>query len=654
MAIILGTSLADVIRTAARGGSLGGLPNATELGDTIDGAAGDDRIEAGVGNDTLEGGTGDDFLRGGAGRDRITDSDGNAAALGGDGDDTIELAFAATGSSFAEGGAGDDVIRVTGGSPDQPGGLLTGDDGNDLLFGSAARDVLDDGAGNDVVEGGAGDDSLFHGGGNDLLDGGEGIDEVILSAPRLGIGTGLVFDVTAFAGGDILLAGGTVVLRSVESLNWDLEGVEQVDLVLGDGNDGVREGNYAGTIDFGGGDDVWQVGEERGGASSVHADGGEGFDFIDAILTEAIDFDLAVDGSSDVTVDRFSFRNFDEFSFTLEAGGNRLALGAGEDSILSLIGSDTVDLGGGDDFLLFEYGEASSFAGGEGEDVLVANFTGTSVGLDVTLPSDGAELDLGGNIVSGFEIFVLDLGDGTNRITFGAGEDFVQGGAGSDRLEMGAGRDVAVGGAGDDALFGGDGDDIVDGGTGADLLDGGAGSDTAGYLNAARGVHVDLALAGPQYTREGRDTLRSIENLDGSSFSDALWGNWAANRLNGGNGWDWLVGRGGIDELQGGEGRDSFVYCKTWHASACGPELETILDFETGLDRIVLTRIDADTTRAGNQAFAFIGEAAFGSVAGQLRYHGSVVEGDVNGDGQADLAIRIDNGARLTESSFLL
>ncbi|WP_353641205.1 hypothetical protein [Mesorhizobium sp. WSM2239] len=63
--------------------------------------------------------------------------------------------------------------------------------------------------------------------------------------------------------------------------------------------------------------------------------------------------------------------------------------------------------------------------------------------------------------------------------------------------------------------------------------------------------------------------------------------------------------------------------------------------FAHGSDLIDLATIDANTLVAGNQAFSFIGSAAFSGVAGQLRYtnySGNVIiDADVNGDSVADM-----------------
>ena len=87
--------------------------------------------------------------------------------------------------------------------------------------------------------------------------------------------------------------------------------------------------------------------------------------------------------------------------------------------------------------------------------------------------------------------------------------------------------------------------------------------------------------------------------------------------------------------------------------------------FEAGADRIDLSRIDANAFVDGDQAFSFIGAASFtaggASSAGELRaYEVSAgvfqVEGDVNGDGVADLSILVamSGPETLAASDFML
>ena len=68
---------------------------------------------------------------------------------------------------------------------------------------------------------------------------------------------------------------------------------------------------------------------------------------------------------------------------------------------------------------------------------------------------------------------------------------------------------------------------------------------------------------------------------------------------------------------------------------------DTISDFTSGLDRISLSGIDADAAMAGDQAFAFLGAAAFGLVVGQVRYAAGMLEADVDGNGLADFQVLI-------------
>ncbi|QNT69927.1 hypothetical protein [Defluviicoccus vanus] len=68
-------------------------------------------------------------------------------------------------------------------------------------------------------------------------------------------------------------------------------------------------------------------------------------------------------------------------------------------------------------------------------------------------------------------------------------------------------------------------------------------------------------------------------------------------------------------------------------------------------DQIDLSLIDASTLVAGNQAFTFIGTAAFSGVAGQLHVVASgtntLVQGDINGDKVADFEILVQDGTVL-------
>lgn len=141
-----------------------------------------------------------------------------------------------------------------------------------------------------------------------------------------------------------------------------------------------------------------------------------------------------------------------------------------------------------------------------------------------------------------------------------------------------------------------------------------------------------------------------IENANGGSARDYLFGNDVSNKLNGNGGDDVLDGHLGDDIYTGGAGADEF------RVSQIGGN-EEIVDFTSGLDKIRLSEIDANTGVAGNQAFTFIGNAAFSNVAGQLRTYSqggdNFIAGDVNGDGVADFTINVNNANVVVTDFFL-
>jgi hypothetical protein len=81
---------------------------------------------------------------------------------------------------------------------------------------------------------------------------------------------------------------------------------------------------------------------------------------------------------------------------------------------------------------------------------------------------------------------------------------------------------------------------------------------------------------------------------------------------------------------------------------------DKIADFSSvEMDKIDLSAIDANTAIAGNQAFSYIGAAAFSGAAGELHFAGGFVEGDINGDTIADFKISVGVPA-LAAGDFVL
>ena len=140
-----------------------------------------------------------------------------------------------------------------------------------------------------------------------------------------------------------------------------------------------------------------------------------------------------------------------------------------------------------------------------------------------------------------------------------------------------------------------------------------------------------------------------IENAIGGSARDYLFGNDVSNKLN---------GNGGNDVLDGAR-RQRHLHRRRRRGRV--PDQRDRLQRQdhrlpSGTDKIRLTEIDANTGAAGNQAFTFIGNAAFSNVAGQLRTYtqggDNFLAGDVNGDGVADFTINLGTATAAATDFF--
>jgi Ca2+-binding RTX toxin-like protein len=250
-----------------------------------------------------------------------------------------------------------------------------------------------------------------------------------------------------------------------------------------------------------------------------------------------------------------------------------------------------------------------------------------------------------------------DVFDGTNqaeRVYGYGGNDDLFGYGGDDLLYGGAGQDLLVGDSGNDKLYGGAGSDLLDGAKGNDLLDGDGGFDYATYFYADAGVAVNLTAGTASDGNGGADTLTSIEGVYGSKFADTIRGDASTNELFGNGGDDILIGGVGKDLTVGDAGADRFVFADGDVASTA-KAADLIGDFSHAEgDKIDLSGLDANTNVAGDQAFTFVGKAAFSGVAGELRFDGAMLVGDINGDKIADGFIAVDTNQPLVVSDFVL
>ena len=203
--------------------------------------------------------------------------------------------------------------------------------------------------------------------------------------------------------------------------------------------------------------------------------------------------------------------------------------GAGDDTLIAVGGGDLLIGGAGID--LADFGSATGAVTAS-----LATNSAQVAGITAPVRLSGIE-DLAG---SPFADRLIGNGEANS----------LNGRAGADRLEGGGGADRLTGGLGNDTLVGG---------PGADRLDGGDGLDMASWITSASGVEVDLNRVAQTGGDARGDTLRAIENLQGSRFADRLIGDAAANHLLGDLGNDWLDGRNGANRLDGGEGNDTLI-----------------------------------------------------------------------------------------------
>jgi Ca2+-binding RTX toxin-like protein len=605
--------------------------------DDLAGTADDDLIFGYGADDLLKGGGGADIIRGGDGRDEIFGGTGADTLIGGNGDDTYYV-YAVDSATFEDSivelaGGGFDQIRTTlpsfslAGLPEVESlfGIidiaftLTGNDGDNYIIGNNSADTLEGGPGNDKLEGMGGADTMRGGAGDDeyiVLDAGDVVEE------NADEGTDLVWAAPATYS---LLGTNVENLFAIGNIGHNLRGNASANLIVGQNSDDLLQLQDGGDDEVQGigGNDVIYFGPAFTGADSV--DGGSGRDVV------------VLQGN---------------YALTLSA--------------TNLVGVESISLQSGS---RTTWGDVAN------------NFYDYSLTTNNANVAAGQQLIVNGQTLRAGEDFSFDGSaetDGYFLVYGGHGVDTLKGGAGNDAfffegVRWGAG-DTVDGGAGRDAL-------IISSGSGVNHFDFGANALTGIESISLNNRYTTDPSQKPSYelvlsngnVAPGATLIVNGSSLadrsqtvgvDGSAVHDGnliLFGGFGNDTLTGGDGADLFQGGEGIDMLTGGAGTDVFHYAGPYDATAQLPD--RILDFASGVDKIDLTRIDADQFAAGDQAFHWIGSAAFGAAgaasAGELRayaFNGSwYVEGDMDGNGSADLVIQLTiPAAPPVQGDFLL
>lgn len=304
------------------------------------------------------------------------------------------------------------------------------------------------------------------------------------------------------------------------------------------------------------------------------------------------------------------------------SGGDTLTGAAGNDELNGYAGNDTLIGGWRGDVM----------SGGAGDDFYE----------HVTFPDTVIEREGEGNDTVRTRADNYTLGDNVeNLLLFGSTAVTASGNAQGNHI---------VGTHGGNILHGLGGRDVLEGLAGRDTLYGAGGSDTV-----LGGRYADTLFGGP-----GADTLdggTSNDTLHGGDNHDTLHGGDHHDILSGNAGDDLLGGGSGRDRLTGGTGADVFTFADGDLAGRGANSADRILDFSQAEgDMIDLSALDAIAGTPEIDRFAFIGAAAFSGTAGELRYdqYGSftMVQGDTDGDGVMDFAIRVDGLVDLVAADF--
>jgi Ca2+-binding RTX toxin-like protein len=275
---------------------------------------------------------------------------------------------------------------------------------------------------------------------------------------------------------------------------------------------------------------------------------------------------------------------------------------------------------------------------------------------------------------------ILKTGAGDDEIISTTGINRIAGEAGNDRITLGMDKNFVEGGIGNDTIISGPSLGLADGNL--SYIDGGAGIDKVDFSNLQGGIVVDFDRGFFRNDDFDYGFLLNVENVIGTSYNDVINAGKLGNVIDGGGGNDiiragkgsdavyggagddTLDGQNGVDVLTGGTGRDYFEFSSgIADIGKTATKCDTITDFTSGEDHIFLN-FDLNSKTAGvNVNFIFLGNGNFTKHAGEVRYSNVynvkgesfiLVQGDTNGDGNADFVIKLLGVSSLEDIDFVI
>lgn len=622
----MATKIFNATETEYTGTASADLIVGNNLGNYIDGGAGNDFISAGSGDDVLLGGDGSDVISGGAGNDVIDAGNGNNIVDGGDGNDYIA---AGDGNDILSGGAGDDTVF--------------GGDGDDVLTGGAGSDYVEgqgSSFGNETVDG-----NIYLATSDDFLIGGDGNDTFVIT--------------TEENAANLYISGG------VSGLDNNGDAARYIDVSELEGEE--EEG-----------------GEEEEELVVFDTVTNQYVEIEDQEMSEEIETDVRLNivtrpGSSAIStfattiagynaVDTLSFTQSGEFENIAFSGIERIELASGVNITLSAEqlenngeslglgflnpGTHIYGVAGGPaesvtielEFEEAEFEPSDTIVGAveveydkaaiEFDDYSVANlFHNVDIIYDASEGEEGSFVRIdGANESAGASETVIG-GDGVEYATMRLGDDTVYGNGGNDLLIGHGGADYLDGGEGDDIfVIGGFGSgvqgttskaddgnkewiatgakhDVIVGGDGVDTLriTTGIGANTkangtvvlndanfqsmevvqvGGTVGRLNVENTDLQLLNDHYYFKANGTVADLSNTlgnNGGTINNVVVdasglttnglrfeGNANQQTFIGTTQADVFVGNGGNDTLTGGAGADTFVFGKVYEEVVTG------------------------------------------------------------------------------------